>query len=204
MAAPTTESRLERVTTTPKRAPVEGASRAAEGESIFDLLIADHRQVAAVFDELKDVLDQDEPDAGRCRELFATIDALLTPHARAEEQVIYPAFAELSEDAEDPVAEGVEEHALVHLLVSQLKERPDVDKEWCAKAKVMMDLVEHHVREEEGEQFTAARKGVSKEDALDLGAQFEAAKIMIADEQGLPSPDELDLPAPKRRPPAKA
>ena len=92
----------------------------------------------------------------------------------------------------------------MHLLCAQIKELPEVNREWCAKAKVMMDLVEHHVREEEGEQFTAAREGLSREEALDLGAQFEAAKMEIGQELGLPAPDELELPKPKTRAPAKA
>ena len=157
-----------------------------------------------MFDDLEEALEKDEPDSAECLELFATIDALLSPHARAEERLVYPAFAQASEDARDPVAEGVEEHALVHLLIAQIKELPEVNQEWCAKAKVMMDLVEHHVREEEGEQFSAARKGVRKADAIDLGAQFEAAKMEIGKELGLPAPEDLDLPAPKRTAPAKA
>jgi hemerythrin superfamily protein len=185
-------------TSSPSRA------KATEPDSIFDLLIADHRQVAAVFDELKEELEADEQDAELCRELLGTIDALLTPHARAEERLVYPAFAEGNEDARDPVAEGYEEHALVHLLMGQLKELPDVDEAWCAKAKVMMDLVEHHVREEEGEQFKEARKGLTRDEAMDLGAQFEAMKMEIGEELGLPPPDELELPTPKRSPPAKA
>lgn len=180
------------------------AARAEEGERIFDLIIADHRLVSAVFDQLKEAMEEDEPDAERCLDLMATIDALLTPHARAEERLIYPAFAQANEEAEDTVAEAFEEHALVHQLVAQIKELPDVNQEWCAKAKVMMDLVEHHVREEEGEQFQAARKAITRDEAIDLGAQFEAGKMEIAEELGLPSPDQLDLPRPKRSAPAKA
>lgn len=176
----------------------------AKGESIFDLLIADHRLVAAVFDEMKELLEEDEPDAEECKAALMTIDALLTPHARAEERLVYPAFTEGNEDAEDPVAEGYEEHALVHQLMAQIKELTEVDVGWCAKCKVMMDLVEHHVREEEGEQFKAARKGLDGATAIDLGAQFEAAKMEIAQELGLPAPEELQLPKPKRTAPAKA
>ena len=178
--------------------------RSEEGERIFDLLIADHRLVSAVFDRLKKAMDADEPDEDMCLELMMTIDALLTPHARAEEQIVYPAFAEASEEANDPVNEAFEEHALVHQLVAQIKALPGVNDEWKAKAKVMMDLVEHHVREEEGEQFQKARKAFTRDEAIDLGAQFEAGKLEIAEELGLPSPDTLDLPRPKRTPPAKA
>ena len=203
MRAQTTSSRT-------KRSSSSTGSRSAQppktedGEPIFDLLIADHRQVAAVFDELKAQLEEDEPDTSECLRLLTTIDALLTPHARAEERLIYPAFADATEEARDPVAEGFEEHALVHLLMGQLKEMAEIDEVWCAKAKVMMELVEHHVRDEEGEQFEAAREGLTQEEALDLGAQFVAGKLEIAEELGLPAPETLDLPAPKRTKPAKA
>lgn len=203
MPTQTTSSRSRRATGSPARTPSRSSARTAQGDSIFDLLIADHRLVAAVFDELKAAIEEDEPDAGACLELLAKIDALLTPHARAEERVIYPAFAQSGDDARLPVAEAFEEHALVHQLVAELEELDEVDETWCAKAKVMMDLVEHHVREEEGEQFREARKGLSREDAVDLGAQFEAAKLELAEELGLPAPEELELPSPKRRPPAK-
>lgn len=202
-----TTSRAKHTSSTsngPETRPAAAATSTKGEVAIFDLLMADHRLVAAVFDELKELIEEDEPDAEECLRTFAKIDALLTPHARAEERLIYPAFAEASEEAQDPVAEGFEEHALVHLLCAQIKELPDVNREWCAKAKVMMDLVEHHVREEEGEQFTAAREGLSREEALDLAAQFEAAKMEIGQELGLPPPDELELPRPKTRAPAKA
>jgi hemerythrin superfamily protein len=175
----------------------------AVAASIFELLIADHRAVAGVFAELKSELDKDEPRQETCLELFGKIDALLTPHARAEEELIYPAFA-AGEEAEDPVAEGFEEHALVHLLCAQIKELPEVDHVWCAKAKVMMDLVEHHVREEENEMFPKARKSVKGEEAIALAAEFLAGKERIAQELGLPAPESLELPSPARNQPPKA
>jgi hemerythrin superfamily protein len=179
-------------------------SASVDPASIFDVLIADHRAVAAVFDLLKDELEQKEPDQEVCRDLLMKIDALLTPHARAEEELIYPAFAAAAEAIELSVAEGYEEHALVHQLCAQMKELAEVDKIWCAKAKVLMDLVEHHVLEEEDEQFPEARKVVKGADAFALAAEFLAGKDRIAAELGLPDPETLDLPPPKRTKPAEA
>jgi hemerythrin superfamily protein len=171
--------------------------------SIFDLLIADHRAVAGVFEQLKTELEAEEPERSTCVELLGKIDALLTPHARAEEELVYSAFA-TSEEAKDPVTEGYEEHALVHLLCGQLKERAEVDDVWCAKAKVMMDLVEHHVREEENEMFPKARKAIQGDEALALASEFLAGKERIARELGLPLPETLELPPPARSQPPKA
>jgi len=181
-------------------------------DSIFDLLITDHRAVAGVFEQLKMELEEDEPKQEVCLDLLRKIDALLTPHARAEEELVYPAFAasedaedgEDAEEARDAVAEGFEEHALVHQLCAQLKELPEVDDVWCAKAKVMMDLVEHHVREEENTMIPAARKILQKEEALALASEFLSGKERIAGELGLPAPETLDLPPPARSQPPKS
>lgn len=182
---------------------MSASTRAAAANSIFDLLIADHRAVAGVFVELKRALEADAPDQARCLELFATVDALLTPHARAEEELVYPAFA-TEEDAEDPVAEGREEHALVHQLCAEIKALREVNQVWCAKAKVLMDLVEHHVREEENEMLPKGKRALNGEEAAALGAEFLAGKERIAAELGLPAPETLELPPPTRSQPAKA
>lgn len=171
--------------------------------SIFDLLIADHRAVAGVFEQLKQELEAEAPARKICVELLGKIDALLTPHARAEEELVYPAF-KAREEAKGPVAEGYEEHALVHLLCGQLKAMTEVDDVWCAKAKVLMDLVEHHVREEENEMFPKARKALDTEESVALAAEFLAGKELIAKELGLPAPETLELPPPARTQPAKA
>ena len=169
-------------------------SKPAKVETIFDVLVADHRAIAAVFEDLKAELEEDEPDEPdepSCLQLFLHIDALLSPHARAEEQLVYPAFAAV-EGGEDPVAEAIEEHALVHQIIAQLKDLDEVDPTWCAKAKVLMELVEHHVEEEEGEPFAIARKGLDKARALALASEFATAKASIGKELGLPTPEQLD------------
>ncbi len=191
--------------TSSNRGTVGASARtgAEAADSIFDLLIADHRAVAGVFEQLKEELEAEEPDQGMCLELFAKVDALLTPHARAEEELVYPAFA-TEEEAEDPVAEGLEEHALVHQLCAEIKELGEVNKVWCAKAKVLMDMVEHHVREEENEMIPKAKRALDREEAAALAAEFLAGKERIAAKLGLPAPESLDLPPPTRAQPAKA
>jgi hemerythrin superfamily protein len=185
-----------------REAPRRSSTSTAAEPTIFDLMVADHRAVAGLFEVLKLELEKDEPDAGTCQDLLAKIDALLTPHARAEEELIYPAFAIGGDEAQSSVAEGYEEHALVHQLCAELKEILEVDHVWCAKAKVMMDLVEHHVREEENELIPAARKSIKGDLALALASEFLAGKERIAGELSLPPPEALDLPPPTRAKPA--
>ncbi len=190
-------------TTFARDASSRATKQMATADSIFDLLIADHRAVAGVFAELKAELEKADPAHETCFELLAKIDALLTPHARAEEEVVYGVFA-AGDEAKDPVAEGYEEHALVHLMCGQLKKLALVDEVWRAKAKVLMDLVEHHVREEENEMIPKARKAIRGEEAIALASEFLAAKERIAAELRLPLPETLELPPPARTQPAKA
>ena len=171
--------------------------------SIFDLLIADHRAVAGIFEELRAELGAEAPDQTTCVDLLGKIDALLTPHARAEEELIYPAFAAV-EEAKGAVDEGFEEHVLVHQLCEELKALPAVDDIWCAKARVMMDLVEHHVREEENEMIPKAKKELRSDEAVGLAAEFIAGKDRISRELGLPAPETLELPPPTTKQPARA
>jgi hemerythrin-like domain-containing protein len=181
---------------TRKRAPAEGHARPAarQGEeNIFEILIREHREVAALFDKLRPAIEAESTDEEECLDLFAQIDAALSPHARGEEAAVYPAFAAV-EDASLTVAEANEEHALVHQLLGQLRDTDEVDEVWRARAKVLMDLVEHHVEEEEGPTFKKARKGLSKDEARALAAEYLAAKQGGdgADRQSSSREDELD------------
>jgi hypothetical protein len=172
------------------------AIRACLDASIFDLLLADHHALTGLFEELKAELDADAPTAAACRELLHEIDALLTPHARAEEEIAYPAFAASADDAERTeaaVAAAYEEHALARRLLGELKARPQVDRGWCAKAKVLMRLFERHMRAEEAEQFPGARKALSARQSLVLAAEFLAAKERTAKELGLRAAEPLGL-----------
>jgi hemerythrin-like domain-containing protein len=72
--------------------------------------------------------------------------------------------------------EAIEEHQLLRMAFSVLDKTPENDKTWLPKIEVIKDNIEHHVEEEEGEIFEAARKKLSKEKLEELGKRFEEAK----------------------------
>jgi pyruvate dehydrogenase (quinone) len=76
----------------------------------IDLLIADHREVKALFKEY-DKLVKAEADAGERQVVAAQICVMLTAHATAEEELFYPAAREVLGDDEDLVDEADVEHA---------------------------------------------------------------------------------------------
>lgn len=69
------------------------------------------------------------------------------------------------------------------------------DDEWQARAKVLRENVEHHVKEEENELFDKADDVLSDEEIEDLGNRMEAEK---ARKQGRPAPKTPDPKSKKK------
>lgn len=139
------------------------------------LLKNDHAEVKALFSQIEELGDR--ANAAR-KTLFQKIDHELTMHAKVEEKVFYPAFKERAEDSEEreKVLEAHEEHAIVKNLIRQLEDIDPKDESYRPKLQVLMDLVQHHIKAEEGTMFKMARELFSKDELETLGEQLEAAK----------------------------
>ena len=135
----------------------------------FKLLQTDHRNVAALFDEL-------EQATGKAKlSVFNQIKTELELHAHIEETIFYPAL-EKPEETHDITLEAYEEHAVVKKLLSELSRARTADDEWEAQAKALRENVEHHVEEEENELFEKAESVLSEEDIEDLGTRMQEEK----------------------------
>jgi len=135
----------------------------------FNLLKADHRNVAELFERLESTSGKKKLD------VFAEIKTELDLHAHIEEKIFYPALERASETHEI-VLEAYEEHKQVKTLLRQLSRARNANEEWQAKAKVLQENVEHHVEEEENELFKKARTVLNNEQIQDLGMRLEEEK----------------------------
>jgi hemerythrin superfamily protein len=148
--------------------------------NVIELLKKDHENVSGLF---KSFESAKEADSGRDKEqIVGRICQELTGHAAVEEELFYPAVARQAgedEKAEDGVREAHEEHALVKQLVGELEEMSASDEQYDAKVKVLKDVVEHHVEEEEGELMPKAKKLLSSEQLEELGARVESRKAEL-------------------------
>jgi hemerythrin superfamily protein len=143
------------------------------------MLKSDHALVKRLLREL----DATTERAVKQREsLVAQIERELKTHAQIEEEVFYPAFKAVTEDSEavDMFYEAAEEHHVVDMVLPALKAANPKSKEFSAKAKVLKDLVEHHIREEEGQMFQEARSRFDDQQLRDLGELMQARKDSIA------------------------
>ena len=142
------------------------------------MLKSDHATIKRLLRELAETGDR----AVKQREsLVAQIERELKAHAQAEEEVFYPAFKAAAEktDKVDLFYEAAEEHHVVDMILPALKVANPKSKEFAAKAKVLKDLVEHHVKEEEGQMFAAARQLFNEEELRELGDMMQARKEAI-------------------------
>ncbi len=140
--------------------------------SLFDLLKKDHKNVKDLFEEIQ---EDGEMEREAKKDLFSQIEEELEIHMEGEESFFYPALKE-SEDALKQVLEAYEEH---HVAKTVLQEAADLDKEderWDAKVKVLSELVDHHVEEEEGEVFKVAKKVLDKEQLQEIASQIQELK----------------------------
>ena len=81
-------------------------------------------------------------------------------------------------DKEDLVDEAVVEHASAKDPIAQILDMEPTEELFDAKIKVLSELIDHHVQEEEKEMFPKARK--SGLDLNDLGRQMAERKTQIA------------------------
>lgn len=138
---------------------------------VFEMLKTDHRHVQDLFTRFE--------DADKRTRTSIAEEALtaLEVHAALEEQLVYPAIAEVIED-EEAVNEAKEEHHVAKLLIKELHKMEAGDEAFATKFKVLGELVSHHIEEEEGEIFPQAQEGGFEPESLAEEASKRKAKLM--------------------------
>lgn len=140
----------------------------------IDLLKEDHSRVDRLFKKVKDTPKGEHPA------LFEQIKAELDVHTQIEESVFYPALEKKgNKELKDITLEGIEEHRQAKMFLTELAALPNASKRFEAKLKVLMEDIEHHVKEEEDTMFPLVNDQFT-EAALDkLGRQMERSKSRI-------------------------
>ena len=141
----------------------------------IDILKADHERVKAILTQLN---DSTERAVKKRAELIAKLEMEITLHTKLEEEILYPAYKKAGgKEQEKMYYEAKEEHRTVDSLVlPDLKATDPASVEFSGRAKVVKELLEHHIEEEETEMFPQAKKLLGKEQLDELGAQMESMK----------------------------
>jgi len=144
----------------------------------IDLLKADHEKVKGILSQLSESTDR----ALKKRvDLLDKLEMEITIHTQLEEQILYPAFKEAGGKEQDEMYyEAKEEHRTVDSLVlPDLKSTDPSTPEFAGRVKVVKELLEHHIEEEETEMFPQAKKLLGKAKLDELGEQMEVMKASL-------------------------
>ncbi|MGB9940221.1 hemerythrin domain-containing protein [Methanosarcina sp.] len=131
-------------------------------ETIYDILKAEHKQVA-------DLIQQAMRD--NSKETFFKIKAKTEPHLAGEEKLFYPLLEEKSE-LRELVDHAYEEHEEIKSISAELESMDAGSSNWTSKIKELDETVSHHVEEEENKVFPAARKALSEDKAQQIAQQY--------------------------------
>jgi hypothetical protein len=133
-------------------------------ENLYEMLENDHSKVK---DLLENTIEEESAKE------FPIIKKELEVHMEGEEQYFYP---ELKKEDEVTIIEGYYEHDLTKKVIYDIENEKKESEEWLARVKVLQDLIEHHVEEEEEEIFKLAKENLNKE-------KEEQIKQKIVDEK---------------------
>lgn len=116
------------------------------------LLKQDHEEVKNLLKQLLEI--SDEAIEAR-RSLLEKIATRVRAHAKIEEDIRYPALRDAGGEKEKKMYyEAMEEHRAVEdLVLPDLEKTDPASPQFAGRAKVLKELIEHHVDEEESELF---------------------------------------------------
>ena len=153
---------------------------------VIKSLTEDHKKLRQEIKVLKD----NEVLFTEKRQAFGRLLPHLVSHNK-KEKVVY-SFMKLTDEDDLRIwaVEGKEEHQLVdHLVKKMLNEEISID-EWTTKAKVLAELLDHHITEEEESIFPNLNSELDEESDAELFQKYQNASERpgnYSDNQGLNS-----------------
>lgn len=145
---------------------------------ILALLKKDHQTMKELFARMEKTT---EKGAATRTKLLDKIAKEIQAHTTAEEETFYRPFRDAveSEKGEEMYYEANEEHHVVDLVLPELLATDPATPVFAAKAKVVKELVEHHMKEEEKEMFKQARQLFERDELRSMGEAFARRKRQV-------------------------
>jgi hypothetical protein len=136
-------------------------------ENVIDLLENDHRRIAELAAQLDATTDTDV-----VRELYVRIVDALTAHEAIENEVLFPAFREMSGSDRDLQLDTLEqrlgEHEELNQVLAEMRRLDPRDYAFIKRGSALLLEVEGHFAREEGSVFAAMRANMPTERLADL------------------------------------
>jgi len=128
------------------------------------LLAQQHKKVRTLFKRLEKGRYEPGP-------LLTELASDLVAHMAIEHEIFYPAVQAVDREL---VVEAFEEHALGEIALKRLLQIDPESESFKARVTAAMELIQHHVEEEEKELFPKVEKKLGDEQLEALGKQMKA------------------------------
>ena len=131
------------------------------------MLKADHRKVEDLFEKFESARGKDRKQA-----LAEEACLELKVHTLIEEEIFYPACRGEIDDAD--LNEAYVEHDAAKLLINEIEKGGPDEAFYDAKVKVLSEMIEHHVKEEE--RYSEGLFAQAREAGLDMDDRMRARR----------------------------
>jgi hemerythrin superfamily protein len=139
----------------------------AEYKDMYDLLKSDHEMVKGMINETLE-----KRDASRFKEIKTNLEI----HMMGEERFLYP---KLREKDRETMNKSYQEHHVGKLVLHELKKMDKNGEHWIPKMKVLNDILNHHIEEEENQIFPESKRLLSTEQQDKIFTRLKQAKSVM-------------------------
>jgi hemerythrin superfamily protein len=152
-----------------------GSIRAMAGTDPFDALAQDHQKVLALFDRIEATEDS---AIARRNSMLLQLKRMLTAHALAEEDIVYPM---LHDDAQrrEQSKRLYREHAEVKVRLFELEHKAKDDPIWIEDLRTLHQMILQHAQEEEQIEFPKLRAALDNAQCVNLLGEVQREKSML-------------------------
>jgi hemerythrin-like domain-containing protein len=157
-------------------------------QTVFDYLEKDHDRIQDLLDGIqlrsepeKSVFEQWRERTADINEdpktLFSRMRDLILTHMNFEEKYFYPVLADVKRLSEETL-EAYEEHHVARRSIQEIEMMAPDQIAWRAKNKVLQEIINTHVKEEEHRIFPHARRYLSDDQLNEMTRQYEDSHAM--------------------------
>lgn len=141
--------------------------------TIYEYLKMDHQKVADWFSQFEKA-----PSKERKHAIVEMIADELLVHAHSEQETFYRVLKKYYE-SEEAAFHGQEEHEEIEQQIALIRSSTSQGNAWEKRVLKLKDLVEHHVKDEEGKIFKKAKKVLSDEETIAIKEQMHFLKMKM-------------------------
>ncbi|MET8549200.1 hemerythrin domain-containing protein [Micromonospora zamorensis] len=143
-----------------------------DDHDVVDILVADHREVEALFVEL----EAGQGTLEHRRQLLDVVIAELVRHSVAEETYVYPIARKALPDGDEIADREIAEHTDAERTMKDLESVEPSDPRFDELLTHLMSTIRDHVREEENELFPRLRAATAREELIEVADKVTAVK----------------------------